>query len=333
MSIAWRPFVDFVSEHHSFVLTTHMRADCDALGSELALAAALESLGKKVRIVNADGVPPHIAFIDRAKRVEVLGEDVLASELLGDSVDAMIVVDTSAWQQIGPMADIFRESTAAKVVIDHHVSGDDMGAQVFKDDSAEANGRLILEAIEALGVDLTEEMATVLFAAIATDTGWFRFALVGASCFAAIEKLVAAGASPPRIFGALYEQSTQARVNLQGLILSQVETALEGRFAHSCATRADYETTGAQQNDTEDVVNRLLTIAGVEAAALFVEFEKGITKISLRSRTNFDVRSIAEQFGGGGHRAAAGLRIPQPLPEARKMVLEAMDAKMNELDG
>ena len=152
MAIAWRAFVELVETHQSFVITTHMRPDCDALGSELALASALESLGKKVRIVNADGVPPHIAFIDPSHRVEVLGEDLLPSEILQSDVDALIVVDTSAWQQIGPMGDLLRESNATKIVIDHHVSGDDLGAIVFKDDSAEANGRLILEAIEALGV-------------------------------------------------------------------------------------------------------------------------------------------------------------------------------------
>ncbi|MGI9458353.1 MAG: DHH family phosphoesterase [Aeoliella sp.] len=330
MAIAWRPFVDLVNEHQSFVLTTHMRPDCDALGSELALAAALEALGKQVRIVNADGVPPHIAFIDRSNRVEVLGEDVLPSDLLGDAVDAMIVVDTSAWQQIGPMGDVLRESTAAKVVIDHHVSGDDLGAQVFKDDSAEANGRLVLEAIEALGVAVTEEMATALFAAIATDTGWFRFASVGPSTFAAIEKLVAAGASPTRAFAALYERNTKSRVQLHGRILTNIQTEFGERFAHASASRADFEATGAELNDTEDVVNRLLSIEGGEASSLFVELEQGITKVSLRSRADFDVRSVAEQFGGGGHRAAAGVRINEPLDEARKLVLDAIDAKMKE---
>lgn len=330
MAIAWRPFIELVSEHQSFVLTTHMRADCDALGSELAMSAALESLGKTVRIVNADPVPPHIAFIDPANKVQVLGVDVTSAELLADKVDVMMVLDTSAWQQIGPMGDVLRESKAAKIVVDHHVSSDDLGATVFKDDSAEANGRLVLEAIEALGVPLSEEMASALFAAIATDTGWFRFPSVGAITYGAIEKLVAAGASPSRVFGELYEQNTLARVKLQGHILQNIEVECDGRLAHAAASLDAFAVTGAEPNDTEDVVNRLLSIAGMQVAALLVALEPNLTKVSLRSRGHFDVSAVAEGFGGGGHRAAAGLRVAKPLEQARQDVVKAVIAKMNE---
>ena len=103
-----------------------------------------------------------------------------------------------------------------------------------------------------------------------------------------------------------------------------------GCFAHACASLKDFSATGAEVNDTEDVVNRLLSVEGVEVAALFVELEGGTTKISLRSRTNFDVQSIAEQFGGGGHRAAAGVRISQPLAEARQLVVDAVGSRMKE---
>lgn len=331
MPIAWRDFVDIVLQHQSFVLTTHMRADCDALGSELAMALALESLGKQVRVVNSDAVPPHIAFIDRHRKVEVLGEDVLASELLASNPDVMMVLDTSAWKQLGPMGEVFRESTATKVVIDHHVSSDDLGAAVFKDDSAEANGRLVLDAIGALGVDLTEEMAMVLFAAIATDTGWFRFSSVGAPTYAAAEKLVAAGASPADVFSQLYERNTLARVQLHGRVQAAIQLTCNGRLAHASVSLVDFAQTGAQPQDTEDVVNRMLSVEGVEVAALFIELEEGWTKISLRSRTAFDVSRAAEEFGGGGHRAAAGLRLEMSLSDARQTVLDAVARGMEQL--
>lgn len=333
MPIAWRPFVDLVSEHQSFVLTTHMRADCDALGSELAMAAALESLGKTVRIVNADAPPSHIGFMDPQQSIQMLGEDVLPSELLAGDVDVMMVLDTSAWQQLGPMGDVLRESTAQKVVIDHHVSSDDLGAIVFKDDSAEANGRLVLEAIESLGVALTTEMASALFAAIATDTGWFRFGSVSALTYAAVEKLVAAGASPTRTFAALYEQNTLSRLHLHGRIMQDIRVEAGGRMAHAAATLDDFATTGAEPGDTEDVVNRLLTISEVEIAGLFVGLEAGLTKVSLRSQGEFDVRAVAEQFGGGGHRAAAGLRVAESVEKTRSMVIEAIQARIQETAG
>lgn len=328
MPISWREFVDLVAAGKTFVLTTHMRPDCDALGSELAMAAALEALGKTVRIVNADGVPPHIAFIDPQSKVEVLGDQVTAAELLDGSVDVMMVLDTSAWQQIGPMGEVLREFTGTKIVIDHHLSSDDLGAVVFKDDTAEANGRLVLEAIEALGAELTATMATPLFAAIATDTGWFRFSSVNEKTFAAIAKIVAAGASPTLIFAQLYERNTLARVQLHGRILTGTKIECNGRLAYTAVSQADFQATGAEPNDTEDAVNRLLSIEGTEVAAIFVELEGGVTKVSLRSRSDFDVRKIAEQFGGGGHRAAAGLRLAEPLATVVTRVLDSVRAAM-----
>lgn len=328
MPIAWRAFVEMVGQHQSFVLTSHQRPDCDALGSEIAMAAAIESLGKQVRIVNADPVPANIAFIDPTRRIQVLGEHVSPEELLSDAVDLMMVLDTSAWQQLGTMAQVFRESTAAKVVIDHHIGGDDLDAVVFKDDSAEANGRLVLDAIAALGVAVTEEMAHALFAAIATDTGWFRFQSVSAATYSAVAKLVDAGADPAGTFAYLYEQNSLSRLKLQGRILQDIQVTAGGRFAHAAASLDDLAATEAETSDTEDVVNRLLTIAEVEVAALLVQLEPELTKISLRCRGDFDVRAVAEQFGGGGHRAAAGLRIAAPVDQARRSIVEAIVSRM-----
>jgi phosphoesterase RecJ-like protein len=313
MPIDWRPFVDTVREHNSFVLTSHMRPDCDAIGSELAMALALRVLGKKAQIVNGDAVPPHIAFIDPQHDVLVLGRDLQSADV---RPDVLMVLDTSAWGQLGPMADVVRNSTAKKIVVDHHVSQDDMSAVVFKDTSAEATGRLVLAAIDALGVAVTPEMATPLFAAIATDTGWFRFNSVSALTYAAGGRLVHSGANPSAIFSSLYEQNTIFRLYLQGRILSATKTELDGRLIYSSATLQDLAETKAEATDTEDVVNRLLGVAGVEVALLFLEMGPEETKVSLRSRNGFDVRQIAEQFGGGGHAAASGVRYPGPLAPA-----------------
>jgi phosphoesterase RecJ-like protein len=321
MPIDWRPFVQLVKQYESFVLTSHMRPDCDAIGSAIALAHALRSLGKRVRIVNGDQVPPHIAFIDPDREVEVLDRDVRAADL---SPDVHIVIDTSAWNQLGPMAEVIRKSTALKVVIDHHVGEDDISAEVYKDVEAEAAGRLVLEAIDAIRVPVSAEMAMVLFAAIATDTGWFRFSSVTAATFAAAGRLVFSGANPTRIFAALYENNSLARLKLQGRVLVHVKTDCGGRLIYSAATPSDLAETGAEATDTEDVVNRLLGVSGVEVALLFLELSPKETKVSLRSRTTFDVRSVAAQFGGGGHTAAAGVRYPGPLPTAITAVVDAM---------
>lgn len=323
MPIDWRPFVKLVGAHDRFVLTTHMRPDCDAIGSSLALAEALRSLGKTAQVVNGDPVPPHIAFIDPANEVCVLGRDAKAGEL---KPDVLIALDTSAWSQLGPMGDVLRQTTARKVVVDHHASQDDLGAEYFKDPEAEATGRLVLEAIAALGVALTPTMASALFTAIATDTGWFRFASVSEATFAAAAQLVRAGANPKAIFSILYEQNSLARLRLHGHVLAHVQSDMDGRLIYSTVTLADMAETGAESTDTEDVVNRLLTAAGACVAVLFQEQGGREIKVSLRSRETTDVRLIAEQFGGGGHTAAAGVRYVGTLDEAQTAVLDAVRA-------
>lgn len=321
MPIDWRPFVEIVRGHKSFVLTSHMRPDCDAIGSELALALALRSLGKEARIVNGDTVPPHIAFIDPKHDVLTLGRDIQASDV---KPEVLIVVDTSAWAQLGPMGDVIRGTSAKKIVIDHHVSQDDLSATVFKDVESEATGRLILGAIDALGAAVTPQIAEPLFAAIATDTGWFRFNSVTALTFAAAGRLVHSGAKPASTFAALYEQNTLARLHLQGRILTAAKTECDGRLIYSTATPRDLAETGAEATDTEDVVNRLLGIVGVDVALLFLELGPNETKVSLRSRTGFDVRKVAEPFGGGGHTAASGVRYPGPLAAAVEALTAAV---------
>jgi bifunctional oligoribonuclease and PAP phosphatase NrnA len=325
MPIDWHPFTKLVNDSQSFVLTSHMRPDCDAIGSEIGLALALRSVGKTVRIVNGDAVPPHIAFIDPNRDVQVLGRDVNEADV---KCDVLAVLDTSAWTQLGPMADVVRKTAARKIVIDHHVSQDDMSAAVFKDTSSESTGRLILQAIEAIGATVTPQIAAALFAAIATDTGWFRFPSVTEATLAATTRLVRAGARPHETFAALYEQNSFPRLLLQGRILSNVKAHLGGRLLSTAITQADLAAVGAEPTDTEDVINRLLGVANVELAILFLELGPQETKVSLRSRSAVDVNQIASRFGGGGHRAASGVRFPGPLSEAEPTMLAAVREAM-----
>ena len=301
--------------------------DCDAIGSEIGLALALRSLGKTVRIVNADPVPPHIAFIDPNRDVRVLGHDVAEADL---KCDVMGVLDTSAWSQLGPMADVVRNTSARRVVIDHHVSQDDMSAEVFKDITSESTGRLVLQAIDAIGATITPQIAGALFAAIATDTGWFRFPSVGEATLSAAARLVAAGAKPHQVFAVLYEQNSLPRILLQGRILSNVKSHLGGRLLSTAITQADLNEIGAEATDTEDVINRLLSVARVEVALLFLELGPQETKVSLRSRSTFDVNQVANRFGGGGHKAASGVRYRGPLSEAEPAVLAAVSETMQQ---
>ena len=325
--INWPRLAEIIHGHERFVLTSHIRPDCDALGSELGMAGILEQLGKQVTVVNGQQTPPNLEFIDRERRLKAIGVDVQPADLA--DCEVLIVLDTSAWAQLGPMADVVRASTALKLVIDHHVGNDDFGAELFKDTSAEATGRLVTELAQRLNVPLTEAIATPLFAAVATDTGWFRFNSTTSETFRTGALLVEAGAQPGAIFNQLYEQDTLARLQLRGRILARTQSELGGRLVYTAALAEDFAATGALPSDTEDVINMTLAVAGTEVAVIFVEQKAGGFKLSFRSRNPaVDCNALARTFGGGGHKAAAGASVREPWPEAQRIVLDAVRAAM-----
>lgn len=290
------------------------------------MAGVLDALGKDVLIVNGHATPPNLHTIDPTRRLKALGQDIQAADLADRQV--LMVLDTSAWAQLGPMADVVRNSKALKMVLDHHVSQDDLGAEEFKNTKAEATGRLVVEAADHLGVKLTAAMARALFAAQATDTGWYRFSSITGEALRIAARLVDAGAVPQEIYTALYEQDTLARLQLRGRIIARTQTELNGRLAYTTVLADDFKATGALPSDTEDVINLTLAIAGVEVATIFVEQPDGRFKLSFRSRSGVDCNALANQFGGGGHKAAAGASIAGPLETARRSVLDAIRAAM-----
>jgi len=326
MPINWPRFVEIVRSHQNILLVSHIRPDCDALGSELGMCGILESLGKRVTICNGQATPPTLEFIDPKKKIKAIGIDVQPEQLA--DIGLIMVLDTSAWAQLGPMGDVLRASTAVKIILDHHVSSDDLGAEEFKDVKAEAAGRLVYDAAGHLGVALTPEIATPLFAAIATDTGWFRFGSTSPTTLQCAAALVAADAKPAEIYASLYEQMTPGRLKLIGRTLASLELEVDGRLVVSRILREDFAATGALPSDTEDVVNMTLQIRGVEMAVIFVEQPRGGFKISFRSRCAVDCSALAAQFGGGGHKAAAGAGAEGSYDEVRRRVLDAVKAAM-----
>ena len=318
MGVNWKAFTDQISHYESFVLVSHIRPDCDALGSELGMAEVLRSVGKQVRIINAHRTPASLQFLDPAGNIEVLGDDVEPEDI---STDCIMVLDTSAWAQLGDMGDVIRSASCDKMVVDHHVGEDDLGATMFKDYQAEAAGHLVVQAADALNVPLTRAMAVPLFAAIATDTGWFRFGSVTSETYRVIARLIDAGVVPSEVYEDLYERDTIGRLRLRGLILSRTTDELDGALMHTYVQKEDFEKMGAQPNDTEDAINLTLTVNGSKAAVIFVGQIRGGFKLSFRSRCGMDCNKVAEQFGGGGHKAAAGSFLEGTLDEVQGRVL------------
>ena len=160
MSVDWDGFVKVINDHENILLTSHIRPDCDALGSELGMAGVLEKLGKKVRIVNGQETPENLAFIDPTNRLRTICVDIQLDDLA--DVDLLMVLDTSAWAQLGPMGDVVKATSAKKIIFDHHVGEDDLGAELFKDRTSPATGCMVVTAAEKLGVELTPEISTCL---------------------------------------------------------------------------------------------------------------------------------------------------------------------------
>ncbi|MEM0927265.1 MAG: DHHA1 domain-containing protein, partial [Planctomycetota bacterium] len=279
-------------------------------------------------IINAHRVPEALEFLDPAKHIEVLGDSVEPEEI---ETDCFMILDTSAWPQLGDMADVIRTASCDKMVLDHHVGEDELGATMYKDYQAEATGTLVVQAADAFGVPLVRQMAVPLFAAIATDTGWFRFGSVSSDTYRVIARLVDAGVVPCEVYADLYERDTLARVKLRGLILSRTSAELDGALMHTYVETRDFEALGAVTSDTEDSINQTLRVNQTKAAVIFVEQPRGGFKISFRSRCELDCNEVAQAFGGGGHRAAAGAFLDGPLDEVRDRVLSAMTEALQRL--
>ena len=322
MAIDWSPLIEIVQSSERFVLSSHVRPDADALGSELGLAYALESLGKSVRIVNPSAASPNLAFLDQAGRAKKIGESMTADE--ARDTDVHIVVDTSAWTQLQDVGDVIRTTLARKVVIDHHVSSDDLGGLTIKDTTAAATGELIFELAQAMEAEISETAATALYCAIATDTGWFRFPSTTSRTMHIAGQLIDFGAKPHVLYSLLYEQHSAARMRLYGRVLSRLTVDCDGQLAYLTVSREDFKETGAVPADTEDLVNASLQIAGTKASFIAIEQPNQTVKVSFRGRVDTNVAAVAEQFGGGGHKLASGATLAGSLAEALAIVLPAM---------
>jgi phosphoesterase RecJ-like protein len=272
----------------------------------------------------ASVLPPRYDFLDPARRVRRF-------EPPGDAyrdAEAVIVLDTGTWNQLDGFGDFLRALPVARAVIDHHLTQDDLGALRFVDTTAEATGRLVYEAITALGGPIPASAAHSLFVALAMDTGWFRHSNTTPATFTLAADLVRAGARPTEAYESLFEQNTLGRLKLTGLVLSRLQVTHGGRVAHTEILRDDYASTSALPQDSEDLINYTRSLAGVEVGLLFMEQPRGGVKISFRSR-RLDVARLAERFGGGGHRLASGAILDATLDETRSRVLAAVGAALD----
>ena len=331
-TINWQRFAEIIHSASKIVLTIHHRPDGDCIGSALAMRLILLHLGKEVRIFAPHRTPPTLTFLDPDSHVTAL-EDMTEEDIRWmQAADLVLVLDTSAWAQLGNMVTPYRESSATKIVLDHHATGTGLDAESFINADAEATGTLVVQAAEALGVPMSYEIACPAFAAIATDTGWFRFSSTTSETFRTAGKLIDLGVRVDAVYREIYEQESLGRLRLVGRTLSKTESYLDNLFVLTWILLEDFEAAGACSSDSEDIVNMLLQVRGVKMAALIAELKDKTYKVSFRSRCKVDCGILAAHFGGGGHREAAGALLAPPFENAKQAVIEAVTKAMRESD-
>ncbi|MBN2136788.1 MAG: DHH family phosphoesterase [Sedimentisphaerales bacterium] len=321
--------VELIGKSGIVLITSHTKPDGDACGCTVAMCEALRGMGKKVQPLFLSPLPGWYEFL-LDEEVPVLGKDVSVEELANGRLgkfDLVIIVDADSYSQIGDFGKYLKQNESPVLVIDHHMTSDGVGDVQIVDSSAAATGLILLDIFEYAGWDLSVRAAEALFAAIATDTGWFEFNNTDKRVYSAAARLAEAGAESAKIYEKLYHNFSYARFKLMLAMLDTLELHFGGRFATQHILQCDFERTGTTSADTESLINECHRIGTVEASALFVEFEDGRIRCSLRSKNGIDVSEIAGKFGGGGHKAAAGTFLPGPMEEAKRLIVGEMSVQ------
>jgi len=299
--------ISLLRDKTRFVLTTHVNPDGDAIGSEAALAAWLTGAGKQVRIINHSPTPAVYRFLDPADTIRTYDRLRDAAELA--DADAIIVVDANQAGRLRSMEAAVRGSRALKICIDHHLEPDGFADHSVIEEDATSTGEILFRLLGRLTEGrFSSTIATALYCAILTDTGSFRYPRVDPEIHRIAARLIECGADPVDIYVRVYEQWSDGRMHLLGETLRALHTAADGRIAHVTITRDMLRQTGTSEEDTDNFTTYPMSIAGVLVGILFLELSQGF-KISFRSRGDIPINELARQFGGNGHRNAAGARI------------------------
>jgi phosphoesterase RecJ-like protein len=303
---------DAILEKQRFLITSHARPDGDSIGSQLAMAFALDALGKDVRIVNADPAPDHYQDFPGMERIEI------AARIEKPDVDAVIVMECSDLTRTG-VTGLEQEFL---INIDHHAGNRMYGAVNWHDESSAACGEMVFDLIRALGVPLSLEIATHVYLAILTDTGSFHHSHITPRTFDICRQCVEAGVTPAVMARRVFDSNSFGKLKLIGALLDDMELVDGGRLAVLHMDDQILAATGSTNNDTEGLINLPLTAREIQAVVFFKVTGNGDVRVSMRSKYDVDVRQVASEFGGGGHKNAAGFTVTGHLAEVRAGIVD-----------
>ncbi len=305
-----------IREHRSFCIVGHVRPDGDCIGSQLGLALALRDQGKKVTVWNEDAMPDKLSFLDPEKLVQ--------KPRRGHSFDCVIATDCASFERLGKAGKCIGNRKLF-INIDHHASNTRYGDINWISAREPSCGELIFRLLKVARWPITRPIADCLFTAVSTDTGSFQYPSTRPSTFHTGAELVTRGANLEKICDEVYQSYSLSRVRLLQHVYNNFRLVHDNKIAYFRLKQSDFERTGANKDDSEGLIDHVRAIAPVVVACLFEELEPNLTRISLRSKSqNIDVNEIAAQFGGGGHAAAAGARIPGAPMSVQRQVIAAV---------
>jgi phosphoesterase RecJ-like protein len=305
--------VEIIRDHQTFCIVGHVRPDGDCIGSQLGLALALQNEEKKVTVWNDDLVPQKYKFLNL--------DGLFQKPKPGEQFDCVIATDCASFERLGKAGECIGERKIF-INIDHHESNTRYADVNWVSPREPSCGELIYRLLKVARWPITPPIADLLFTGISTDTGSFQYATTRPGTFHAAAELVTRGANLAKICDEVYQSYPLSRAKLLKHVYSKFRLADHDRIAWFWLKKKDFNRTGAESNDTEGLIDHIRAIEPVVVACVFEELEPELTRISLRSKNaKVNVNEICAQFGGGGHPAAAGARIPgTPLATQRKVI-------------
>lgn len=297
-----------------FVISSHSRPDGDSIGSQLAAAYALRALGKQVTVVNADPAPPPLMQFPGVPEIKI-------ADRADGEFDAAIIMECGDLARTG-VAGLERFFV---INIDHHPGNTAYGQLNWFDASAAACGELVFDLVRELNVPLTRDIATHVYLAILTDTGSFHYSSLSPRTFDICRETLEAGVDPVLVARNVYDSNNIGRLKLFGAMLSAMQIDPTARIAimyfdHEMARQA-----GGTYEDTEGIINLPLTVKEIQAVVFFKQAEGDEYRVSMRSKGDIDIGAVAKEFGGGGHKNAAGCTVTGPIGALQKTFIEKIE--------
>jgi len=314
--------IESVRGSRTICVVGHVRPDGDCVGSQLGVTLALRNEGKKVVCWNEDRIPQKYHFLDP--------EGIIQRPKRGRKFDCVIATDAASFERLGSVGRCVAHRTLL-INIDHHESNTRYGDLNWVSAREPSTGELIFRLLKIAKWPITKRIADSLFTAVSTDTGSFQYPNTRPGTYHVAAELVSRGADLAKICEEVYQSYPVSRARLLRHIYSHFRLTHQDQIAYFWLKKADLARAGSDSDDTEGLIDHIRAIAPVVVACVFEQLEPELTRISLRSKSEkVNVNEIAAQFGGGGHPAAAGARIPgKPLSVQRRVIAavkKALDA-------